>query len=95
MRVLVTGGCGYIGSHTCLALQAAGMEPVVVDNLCNSKAAVLTRVAAISGQMPKFYQGDIRDPALLDSIFAEQQIDAVIHCAALKAVGDSTRIPRE
>lgn len=57
MRVLVTGGCGYIGSHTCLALQAAGMEPVVVDNLCNSKAAVLTRVAAISGQMPKFYQG--------------------------------------
>ena len=72
MRVLVTGGCGYIGSHTCLALQAAGMEPVVVDNLCNSKAAVLTRVAAISGQLPRFYQGDIRDPALLDSIFAEQ-----------------------
>ncbi|MCY9824140.1 NAD-dependent epimerase/dehydratase family protein, partial [Aeromonas media] len=53
MRVLVTGGCGYIGSHTCLALQAAGMEPVVVDNLCNSKAAVLTRVAAISGQLPR------------------------------------------
>ncbi|BBS85881.1 UDP-glucose 4-epimerase GalE [Aeromonas media] len=93
MRVLVTGGCGYIGSHTCLALQAAGMEPVVVDNLCNSKAAVLTRVAAISGQRPRFYQGDIRDPALLDSIFAEQQIDAVIHFAALKAVGESTRIP--
>ena len=78
MRVLVTGGCGYIGSHTCLALQAAGMEPVVVDNLCNSKAAVLTRVAAISGQLPRFYQGDIRDPALLDSIFAEQQIDAMV-----------------
>ena len=93
MKVLVTGGCGYIGSHTCLALQAAGMEPVVVDNLCNSKAGVLARIAAISGREPRFYQGDIRDPALLDSIFAEQQIDAVIHFAALKAVGESTRIP--
>ena len=93
MKVLVTGGCGYIGSHTCLALQAAGMEPVVVDNLCNSKASVLTRVAAISGREPRFYVGDIRDPALLDRIFSEQHIDAVIHFAALKAVGESTRIP--
>ena len=93
MKVLVTGGCGYIGSHTCLALQAAGMEPVVVDNLCNSKAGVLTRVAAISGREPRFYEGDIRDPALLDRIFREQHIDAVIHFAALKAVGESTRIP--
>ncbi len=93
MKVLVTGGCGYIGSHTSLALQAAGMTPVVVDNLCNSKRSVLTRVAAISGQQPEFYQGDIRDAALLDRIFAEQQIDAVIHFAALKAVGESTRIP--
>ena len=93
MKVLVTGGCGYIGSHTCLALQAAGMEPVVVDNLCNSKAGVLTRVAAISGREPRFYEGDIRDPALLDRIFSEQHIDAVIHFAALKAVGESTRIP--
>ncbi|MFQ2092228.1 UDP-glucose 4-epimerase GalE [Aeromonas taiwanensis] len=93
MKVLVTGGCGYIGSHTCLALQAAGMEPVVVDNLCNSKAGVLTRVAAISGQAPRFYQGDIRDAALLDRIFTEQEIEAVIHFAALKAVGESTRIP--
>ncbi len=57
MKVLVTGGCGYIGSHTCLALQAAGMEPVVVDNLCNSKAGVLARIAAISGCEPRFYQG--------------------------------------
>ena len=93
MNVLVTGGCGYIGSHTCLALQAAGMNPVVVDNLGNSKRSVLARVAAISGQQPLFYQGDIRDAALLDRIFAEQQIDAVIHFAALKAVGESTRIP--
>ncbi len=93
MNVLVTGGCGYIGSHTCLALQAAGMNPVVVDNLGNSKRSVLARVAAISGQQPLFYQGDIRDAALLDRIFAEQHIDAVIHFAALKAVGESTRIP--
>lgn len=93
MKVLVTGGCGYIGSHTCLALQAAGMEPVVVDNLCNSKAGVLARIAAISGCEPRFYQGDIRDPALLDRIFSEQRIDAVIHFAALKAVGESTRLP--
>ncbi|ATU99664.1 UDP-glucose 4-epimerase GalE [Aeromonas salmonicida] len=95
MKVLVTGGCGYIGSHTCLALQTAGMEPVVVDNLCNSKVGVLARIAAISGCAPLFYQGDIRDPALLDRIFAEQQIAAVIHFAALKAVGESTRLPLE
>lgn len=95
MKVLVTGGCGYIGSHTCLALQNAGMEPVVVDNLCNSKVGVLARIAAISGCAPLFYQGDIRDPALLDRIFAEQQIAAVIHFAALKAVGESTRLPLE
>ncbi|MCV5830919.1 GDP-mannose 4,6-dehydratase, partial [Escherichia coli] len=66
MNVLVTGGCGYIGSHTCLALQAAGMNPVVVDNLGHSKRSVLTRVAAISDQHPLFYQGDIRDAALLE-----------------------------
>jgi UDP-glucose 4-epimerase len=76
-------------------LQAAGMEPVVVDNLCNSKAGVLARIAAISGREPLFYQGDIRDPALLDRIFGEQQIAAVIHFAALKAVGESTRLPLE
>ena len=93
MKVLVTGGCGYIGSHTCLALQAAGMEPVVIDNLCNSKRAVLARIAAISGREPLFYEGDIRDEALLTRIFGEQEIAAVIHFAALKAVGESTRIP--
>lgn len=57
MKVLVTGGCGYIGSHTCLALQTAGMEPVVVDNLCNSKVGVLARIAAISGRAPSSIRG--------------------------------------
>ncbi|MGY4026968.1 UDP-glucose 4-epimerase GalE [Aeromonas rivuli] len=93
MKVLVTGGCGYIGSHTCLALQAAGITPLILDNLCNSKLAVLDRIATISGQKPVFYQGDIRDSALLDRIFTEHEISAVIHFAALKAVGESTRIP--
>ncbi|MBL1375920.1 UDP-glucose 4-epimerase GalE [Zobellella iuensis] len=93
MRILVTGGCGYIGSHTCLALQQAGFEPVIVDNLSNSKISVLTRISAISGEKPVFYQGDIRDAALLDRLFAEQPIQAVIHFAALKAVGESTRRP--
>ncbi|EOD57060.1 UDP-glucose 4-epimerase GalE [Aeromonas molluscorum] len=93
MKVLVTGGCGYIGSHTCLALQAAGITPLILDNLCNSKLAVLDRIATISGQKPVFYQGDIRDAALLDRIFTEHEIGAVIHFAALKAVGESTRIP--
>ncbi|UBO73840.1 UDP-glucose 4-epimerase GalE [Aeromonas rivuli] len=93
MKVLVTGGCGYIGSHTCLALQAAGITPLILDNLCNSKLAVLDRIATISGQKPVFYQGDIRDSALQDRIFTEHEIGAVIHFAALKAVGESTRIP--
>ena len=93
MKVLVTVGCGYIGSHTCLALQAAGITPLILDNLCNSKLAVLDRIATISGQKPVFYQGDIRDSALLDRIFTEHEIGAVIHFAALKAVGESTRIP--
>ncbi|MGR7922419.1 UDP-glucose 4-epimerase GalE [Zobellella denitrificans] len=93
MRILVTGGCGYIGSHTCLALQQAGFKPVIVDNLSNSKISVLTRIADISGEKPAFYQGDIRDDALLDRLFSEQPIQAVIHFAALKAVGESTRLP--
>ncbi|MGL4932737.1 MAG: UDP-glucose 4-epimerase GalE [Aeromonas sp.] len=93
MKILVTGGCGYIGSHTTLALMAAGHEPVLFDNLSNSKLAVLDRIAAIAGRQPRFYRGDIRDGALLEQVMRDEQIEAVIHFAALKAVGESTQIP--
>ncbi len=95
MKILVTGGTGYIGSHTCLALISAGFEPVIIDNLCNSKLSVLDRIEEVSGMRPLFYQGDIRDAELLDSIFSEQNIQGVIHFAALKAVGESTQKPYE
>lgn len=95
MKILVTGGTGYIGSHTCLALIAAGIEPVILDNLCNSKLSVLNRIEEVAGKRPLFYQGDIRDSVLLDRIFQEQQIAGVIHFAALKAVGESTQKPFE
>lgn len=95
LRVLVTGGTGYIGSHTCLQLMAAGITPVLLDNFCNSKPSVLTRINELSGITPKLYQGDIRDAALLDRIFAEEAIDAVIHFAGLKAVGESVQKPLE
>lgn len=91
MKVLVTGGTGYIGSHTCLALISTGIEPVILDNLCNSNVTVLSRIEAITGKLPIFYQGDIRDPSILDQIFSEHEIAGVIHFAALKAVGESTQ----
>ena len=93
MKILVTGGCGYIGSHTTLALMAAGHEPVLLDNLCNSKQAVLGRIEAITGRAPRFYHADVRDQARLEQVLRDEQIEAVIHFAALKAVGESTRIP--
>ncbi|TKI07390.1 UDP-glucose 4-epimerase GalE [Martelella alba] len=93
MSILVTGGSGYIGSHTCLQLQAAGYQPVVVDNLHNSKAGVINSLAAVGGKKPVFYQGDIRDKALLATLFQEHRIEAVIHFAGLKAVGESVRQP--
>nr|WP_175579633.1 UDP-glucose 4-epimerase GalE [Vibrio diazotrophicus] len=95
VKVLVTGGMGYIGSHTCVQMIDAGMEPIILDNLCNAKEKVLDRIEMISGLAPVFYQGDVRDEALLDSIFAEHDIKAVIHFAGLKAVGESVAKPLE
>ena len=94
MKILVTGGAGYIGSHTTLELLKAGHDAVVVDNLCNSSEESLKRVAELAGRAPKFFQLDIRDEAALDQVVAaEGPFDATIHFAALKAVGESTQIP--
>ncbi len=93
MNVLVTGGAGYIGSHTCVELLESGHDVVVVDNLCNSNAKSLERVEALTGKSVKFYQGDVRDEALLRRIFAENEISSVIHFAGLKAVGESVAQP--
>ena len=94
MKILVTGGAGYIGSHTTLELLKAGHDVVVVDNLCNSSEESLRRVAELVGKAPKFYNLDIRDEAALDKVVAaEKPFDATIHFAALKAVGESTQIP--
>jgi UDP-glucose 4-epimerase len=95
MKVLVTGGMGYIGSHTCIQMLEAGMQPIIVDNLCNSKMEVLNRIEALTGKRLPFYQGDIRDEAFLDSVFTDNSIDAVIHFAGLKAVGESVAKPLE
>ena len=95
-RVLVTGGAGYIGSHTCIELMAAGHEVVVVDNLCNSKRESLVRVERIAGRpIAAFVQADIRDRAAMRAVFAAHAIDAVIHFAGLKAVGESVAKPLE
>lgn len=95
-RVLVTGGAGYIGSHTCIELMAAGHEVVVVDNLCNSKHESLVRVERIAGRpIAAFVQADIRDRAAMRAVFAAHAIDAVIHFAGLKAVGESVAKPLE
>ena len=93
MNILVTGGSGYIGSHACVALRAAGHSVTVVDNLANSRPEVLDRVARITGERPVFYEGDVRDRTLLRRIFAASPIDAVIHFAGLKAVGESVAQP--
>ncbi|MFD2111758.1 UDP-glucose 4-epimerase GalE [Thiorhodococcus fuscus] len=95
MRVLVTGGAGYIGSHTCVELLAAGMEVVVVDNLSNSKQEALRRVQSIAGRPLGFIRADLRDRAALDAIFGSHDFDAVIHFAGLKAVGESVQKPLE
>jgi UDP-glucose 4-epimerase len=94
-NILVTGGTGYIGSHTVVELLNRGYEVVIVDNLSNSKKVVLDRIKTITGKMPKFYLGDIRDSKILDQIFDENKIDCVINFAGLKAVGESVRMPLE
>ncbi len=93
MNILVTGGAGYIGSHTCVELLELGYGVVVVDNLCNSNPRSLERLEELTGKSVKFYQGDVRDEALLRRIFAENEISAVIHFAGLKAVGESVAQP--
>ena len=91
--ILVTGGAGYIGSHTAVELLNAGHQVVIVDNLCNSSAKVLDRIEALAGKNCSFVQADVRDGAALDRIFAEHRIDGVIHFAGLKAVGESVAQP--
>ena len=95
MRILVTGGTGYIGSHTCVELLQAGHDAVILDNLYNSKASAAEKIAALGGKAPIFYEGDIRGRALLDKIFAEHAIDAVIHFAGLKCGPESIAKPLE
>ena len=93
--ILVTGGAGFIGSHTVVELIQAGHSPVIIDNLCNASPQVIGRITEITGHPPAFYQGDIRDRELLRRIFAEHPIQSVIHFAALKAVGESVKKPLE
>ena len=95
MNILVTGGAGYIGSHTCVELLESGYDVVVIDNLCNSNPKSLDRVQEITGKTLKFYEGDVRDEALLRKIFSENEISCVIHFAGLKAVGESVAMPWE
>ena len=93
MNVLVTGGAGYIGSHTCIELIHAGHTPIVVDNLCNSNPKSLERVQEIVGRNIVFIKSDVCDEALMEQIFSEYAIDCVIHFAGLKAVGESVSMP--
>lgn len=93
MRILLTGGAGYIGSHTAVELLNAGYEVVIIDNLYNSKISVLERIEKITGKKPVFYEGDILDTDLLIKIMFSEKIDSVIHFAGLKAVGESVAKP--
>ena len=96
MKILVTGGTGFIGSHTVVELQQSGYDVVIVDNLYNSKEMVVDRIEAITGVRPVFYCADVLDKPALSAIFdKEGPIEAVIHFAGYKAVGESTRKPLE
>src|SRR5690242_17514089 len=91
--ILLTGGTGYIGSHTCVELIGAGYLTVLLDNLCNSSPVVVDRIEKITGMRPSFVEADIRDRAALDRLFDKRDIDAVVHFAGLKAVSDSVARP--
>ena len=93
MAILITGGAGYIGSHTCVEMLNSGYDVVVIDNLDNSSSESLKRVEKITGKKVKFYEKDVRDRAALEEIFRDNNIEAVIHFAGLKAVGESVRKP--
>ena len=93
MKLLITGGSGYIGSHTCVELLRAGHELVVVDNLCNSRQESLERVQAIAGRNLEFHKVDLLDRRQLEEVFRKHSIEAVIHFAGLKAVGESVTVP--
>jgi UDP-glucose 4-epimerase len=93
MKILVTGGTGYIGSHTCVELLNNGYEVIIVDNLCNSKEDVVGKIEEITGKNVKFYERDVCDKESLEKIFKENEIDAVMHFAGLKAVGESVSLP--
>ena len=93
MTVLVTGGLGYIGSHTCVALMEAGHRVVILDNLCNTSAAVAGGIQEITGTEPATYTGDVADRDMLRKIFSEQEISAVVHFAALKSAPGSVEEP--
>ena len=95
MNILVTGGCGYIGSHTVVELQNAGHEVVVIDNLCNSNEKSLKRVSEITGKDIDFHNVDIRDFNALDNVLNKYNFDCCIHFAGLKAVGESVAKPLE
>ena len=95
MKILVTGGAGYIGSHTVVELQNAGYEPIILDNLANASKKVIGRIEAITGKKVPFYEADIRDRDALEKVFTAEKIDAVIHFAGLKAVGESVVKPWE
>ena len=95
MAILVTGGAGYIGSHTVVELQNSGYDVVVLDNLSNSSEKALDRVSKITGKPVKFYKADILDREALDQIFDKEDIDSCIHFAGLKAVGESVVKPWE
>ena len=94
-NILVTGGTGYIGSHACIALMQAGYTTTILDNLSNSRVAVLDRLEKICGKRPDFVRGDVRDATLLDQLFSERRFDAAMHFAGLKAVGESVAKPLE